>query len=571
MRNENDQLYFPMLVFTLLLTAVGSVFLVQMTWSWGGEWDKFLKNNAPPFDAPLEMLTFLQSYYSYLETNGLWLIFLAHCLLPFLALLGVSSYLSIKILYVEGGLDKKAHVSGPQLLEGKRAIADSRHSLKKELSSDKMGAGVCLHPDIQITKRRELGNVFVFGQQGSGKSVVIKPLLKRIIDRGDHAIIYDEKREYTSLFLDANTCLISPTDERSSVWNPSLDVANEEGARLLAECFINGKDEFWIEGARLIVTGSIIYLYKLGKPWGWSHLLAVLKKPEKELIGLFEKHYPPASKIVVEGSKTTQGFSIMIMTQMAWVVSLAKAWPESHKSLFSIRSWMDGTQYKSIIIPNDALYSSISGPLFNAFMALSTQHLLSLPDCDERRVWFVLDELGNLPRNNSISKLLTLGRSKGSRVIAGVQSVSQLDEIYGLKDSETMLNLFSNIICLRLGAAGESATRASKVFGERAIQLPVVSIDNKGNRSTTYSETKENVVSVNRITQLPQSDGEVVFGFLLVSGWMNVYSLSWPVIDVPQIAKAYLPAKWLQESAKQGQNVKGKQSRRGSRGRGTSC
>jgi len=570
MRNENDQLYLQMLVFTLFLTAVGSVVLVPMTWSWGGEWDEFLKNNTLPFDAPLEMLTFLKSYHSYLETNGLWLKFSVHCLLPFLTALCVSFYLSIKILYVEGGLDKKVHVSGPQLLEGKRAIANSRHNLKKELSSDKMGAGVFLHPDIQITKRRELGNVFVFGQQGSGKSVVIKPLLKRIIDRGDHAIIYDEKCEYTNLFLDENTCLISPTDERSSVWNPSLDVVNEEGARLLAECFINGKEEFWIEGARLIVTGSIIYLHKLGKPWGWSHLLEVLKKPEKELIRLFEKDYPPASKVVVEGSKTTQGFSIMIMTQMAWVVSLAKAWPESHKSLFSIRSWMGGaTQYKTIIIPNDALYSSISGPLCNAFMALSTQHLLSLHDCDKRRVWFVLDELGNLPRNSSISKLLTLGRSKGSRVIAGVQNVSQLHKIYGREDSETMLSLFGNVICLRLGAAGEAAKKASEIFGERTIQIPVESKDNKGNCSTTYSETKENVVSVNRITQLPQSDGQVVFGFLLVSGWGNVYYLSWPVIDIPQIADAHLPAKSLQEPIKKGRSKKGKQPRRGSRG--TSC
>jgi len=571
MRGKKDQPYQEIITFTAFLTIVGSICLIPITWGWAGEWSTFLERWLA-MDGPFEFLSFARSYQLYLQSNELETVFLAYVVFPTVVLLIASAYISIKILYVDGEFDHATHISGPRLLSGGKAISDARLNLDKELSHDKRGAGVHLHPNIQITKRRELGNVFVFGQQGSGKSVVIKPLLKRIIDRGDHAIIYDEKREYTTLFLDANTCLISPTDERSSVWNPSLDVVNGEGARLLAECFINGKDEFWIEGARLIVTGSIIYLYKLGKPWGWSHLLAVLKKPEKELIGLFEKHYPPASKIVVEGSKTTQGFSIMIMTQMAWLVSLAKAWPNSHKSSFSIGLWMAGeTDYKAVIIPNDPIYKSISAPLCSAFVALSTQHLLALRDSDERRFWFVLDELGNLPENKSILSLLTLGRSKGSRIIAGVQSISQLHKIYGREDAETMLSLFSNIICLRLGAAGESAKKASEIFGERRIQLPVDSKDDKGNGSTTYSETKENVVSIDQITQCPQPDGKTVKGFLLVSGWNSVYELSWPVMNIQQIAKDYVPAIWLQNRKKPEPNSKSKSSRRGSRGRGASC
>lgn len=568
MRNENDQLYFQMLVFTLLLTAVGSVFLVQMTWSWGGEWDKFLKNNAPPFDAPLEMLAFFQSYYLYLESNGLWMMFLVHLLLPLCAMLGVSLYFSIKILYAEGGLDKATHVSGGQLLQEKRAVADGCDDLKKELSNDESGAGVFLHPNIQITKRRELGNIFVFGQQGSGKSVVIKPLLKRIIDRDDHAIIYDEKREYTSLFLDEKTCLLSPTDARGVAWNPSLDVVNEDSAKLLAECLVNAKDDFWVRGARLVVTGCLICLLNRAKPWGWSHLRKIISLEEKELLNLFHKYCPSIAKLVVEGSKTTQGFAMIIETQLNWIDVLAKAWPESHKSEFSISAFVrEESGYKRIIIPNDPLYSSISDPLCNAIIALSVQHLLALPDSDSRRLWYVLDELGNLKKNNSILKLLTLGRSKGSRVIAGVQSISQLNKIYGRENAETMLSLFSNLVCLRLGAAGESAKKASDIFGERVVELPADSIDNKGNRSTTFSEAKEKVVSVNQITQLPQSDGKSVSGFLLVSGWKNVYSLSWPISDIPKIADDYVSASWLLNSKKLKINKKENKHERGSRGR----
>ena len=458
------------------------------------------------------------------------------------------------------------------LLRNKAAIVDSCKNLKKELLNDTSGAGIFLHPKVRITKRRELGNVFVFGQQGSGKSVVIKPLLKRIIDRKDHAIIYDEKREYTELFLDNETCLLSPTDERSIVWNPSLDIVNEENAKLLAECLIDTKDDFWTRGAKLIVTGCLICLLKQGEPWGWVHLRELMIKPEKELIELFGRHCPSIAKLIVEDSKTTQGFVMIIETQLDWLDVVAKAWPDSHKSKFSISSFVRGkSDYKRIIIPHDPLYASIANPLCNAVIELSVQHLLALPDSDNRRLWYVLDELGNLKKNNSILKLLTLGRSKGSRVIAGVQSISQLHKTYGRDDAETMLSLFSNLICLRLGAAGESAKKASELFGERIIGLPADSIDNRGNRSTTYSETKENVVSVNQITQLRQSDGKSVAGFLSVSGWGNVYFLNWPVIDLPKVAAEYLPAKWLQVPVRKVRYKEGKQARRGSRGRGASC
>src|SRR5690606_17958141 len=146
-----------------------------------------------------------------------------------------------------------------------------------------------------------------------------------------------------------------------------------------------------------------------------------------ELKQLLAGCHPSASKLIEEESKTTQGFMTVLATQVGWMETLARAWPSSHESSFSISEWIAGTtSIDSVIIANDPRYSAISGPLCNAFVSLATRQLLAMPDCDERRIWFCLDELGNLPKCPSLLKLLTLGRSKGARTIAGVQSVSQL-------------------------------------------------------------------------------------------------------------------------------------------------
>ena len=65
------------------------------------------------------------------------------------------------------------------------------------------------HPGFALPRASELGNFFLFGMQGSGKSTIIKGLLHQVFKRKCTALIYDEKGEYTELFLDEETCLLN--------------------------------------------------------------------------------------------------------------------------------------------------------------------------------------------------------------------------------------------------------------------------------------------------------------------------------------------------------------------------
>lgn len=533
-----------------VLTAIGTYCLLQVTWGWGSDLGEFNAHKPYIITMLMDWLSgtnlYETRYWQFIYRNELEIQWLVHLVAPFIVSLLLASTLIIWLLYVPGGRDRALHVSGTRLLKGRSAVAHAARQTKRELRRDRMGRGISLFPGIEIPMRRELDNFFIYGKQGAGKGVVGKPLVNQAINRGDWVLIYDEKREYTEIFLSDSAVLISPSDARSDVWNPSLDVDSHESAGSFAECLISeaGKDPFWVNGARQILTGCLIYLIDRKKPWGWRQLDEVLGLSTSDLKRLLTTHLPIAAKLVEEDSKTTQSIMAVISTQLNWISSLAKIWPSSHKGTFSVSNWLDedGSR-KVVIIANNPTFQSIASPLCTSFMTLATERLLALSDSDFRRVWFSLDELGNLKKSPNMLRLLSLGRSKGARVIAGIQSISMLREIYGEENSESMLSLFGSVITLSTGSFGDTAKKAAEALGEKVIEIPVRSIDSQGNQSYTYQQQSEQVINASDITQLPKSNHKAAYGYLLVSGWGAVYRLDWPVIDLPKKYEPYVPLK----------------------------
>lgn len=567
---QRYQLWPQIIVLNIILSVVFSCLLVPVTWQWLTDWPAF-DQHLPVLFVALKRLVIAESqewlaYREYLEASGYMNDFWLHLLLPVILSSICSIYISFKLLYIPGGRDPEIHIKGPVLLKEKNSHYHARNNYEKEVNSDPIGSGIHIHPSVWLTMRRELGNFFIHGQQGSGKGVVLKPIIKEIVERGDRILIYDEKREYTALFLNNAAVLISPTDERGICWDIGVDVTNNEQALLISECLIpsTSEDEFWVKGSRLIFAGIIIYLMKTHSSWGWEDISMMIDKTDIELKEVLSIYYPPAAKLIEEQSKTTQGFLTIIVTQLSWIITLAKAWPNSDKKGFSITEWVKNkNSAKIIIIPSDPLYSAISGPLCNALLSLITNHVLALPDSNERRIWFALDELGNLPKCESLEKWLSLGRSKGARTIAGTQSISQIYSLYGEQQTETILSLFSNVICLRLGISGSSSKKASDSFGKKTIERAVCTVDQKGNKSTTIQQFEEPIVHPEQIIHLPQANKSGVKGFLCVNGWNAVYQLLWPMPDIKKCADEYVPADWLKPSAKRTIRL----GKRGCRGR----
>jgi energy-coupling factor transporter ATP-binding protein EcfA2 len=172
---------------------------------------------------------------------------------------------------------------------------------------------------------RELGNVFIFGQQGAGKSTIIKLMLEQLLERNDSLFIYDEKREYTEQFFTGAEILISPGDKRSAYWDISKDVTDEASAKTVASVLIQGslQDKFWTDAAQVVLTGVLISLMKNGGNWSWIELKNLVFSEAETLHGLFDRHYKAGLNLVEPDSKTSLSILTTLAIQLSWLPSLA--------------------------------------------------------------------------------------------------------------------------------------------------------------------------------------------------------------------------------------------------------
>ncbi|MBF7074308.1 type IV secretion system DNA-binding domain-containing protein [Glaciecola sp. MH2013] len=482
--------------------------------------------------------------------------------IPIMAL-AFSLFISIFVVKSYKPLPQYRHIAGPLVLRGRKAFAHAKKWRKKEAGM----SGIRLHPKITISALRELGNIFIFGQQGAGKSTIIKFMLEQLLKRNDSLFIYDEKLEYTEQFFTGNEVLISPGDKRSSYWDISKDVTDEASAKAVASVMIQGatQDRFWTDAAQVVLTGVLISLMKEEKRWNWHDLSNLVFSDAHSLHERFKMHYKEGANLVEPDSKTTLSILTTLAIQLSWLPALAFHW-KSCTNGFSLEDWQNVKHSKRLIVAGNPMSYEMSSAICAALLSLLTNKIIASPDSTTERFWFVLDELGNMPKTESLKKLLSLGRSKGVRTIAGTQAISQLRSLYGIDDAETISSLFSSVFTLRTGPIGDSTKVATETMGTKKVEYRVKSFDSSGKESHSFQQTDMPVVSSEEIVHLPRSN-QKVSGYLLINGFEAVYRLDWPILKRRKIAESFIPAENSLDFSKEAPIAKPQSKNRFRRGR----
>ncbi|EHR0552684.1 type IV secretion system DNA-binding domain-containing protein [Vibrio parahaemolyticus] len=493
--------------------------------------------------APIAPLDLWQNIIQLESTD----VIIQYVLTPFILSFSVSLLFVVFCIKSRQTEKQLSHVSGPKLYLGKKAIKHARTMHKKDLKlSSITSSGVNVHPKIKITLAREQNNFLILGTTGSGKSTVFKPLVKQAIERGDNAVIYDEKGEYTESFYRKETSvLIAPWDERGAKWNISHDIKSKQDAELFAQCLIPNStnvDPLWDQGARIILVSMLMKLInQQSRTWGWSDLYKQLTFTPEVARSIFVEHYPLANSLLEPHSKTTQSFYVHIMSKLSWIEDLAKAWPKDLRIEFILSQWVKTDTTKNIvIIQADSQYQNLGEPLCNAIVSFMTKYYLSGSYSSKRRTWLFIDEFANLPRNPSISKWLELARSNGARTVLCTQSISQLHDIYGKDETSTILNLLSNVIAFRMGAAGQDAEETANIFGQYEAEIP-----NYEHRRRIGTRVERPLVRKSDLIHLSQPTQKGVEGYMQMPGWRSVYKLRWPLFKDIKSAPKKIPANWL--------------------------
>ena len=441
----------------------------------------------------------------------------------FIPTLAVSSSVYGCWLYFGRLIDPYTLIEGRTKKEGTAAAKASKVATASEVKFS--GYGLKIHENLTFARHQELTSfLFLAGQRG-GKTQIISRLLQAILARsgisGDRCIIFDiVKTDFTISVpphADGSEPIIfAPWDQRSAVWSISADVVDEIGAKAFASGMIplgDSDNPMWALAARSVLVTAIMSLINThGKNWGWSELCdTCYNKSIEELKELAALHYLPARRNIEDAeSKTTQSIITNFNAFLEPVYFLSKYWGDAPKSRrFSLVRWLknDDSKYKNIIIQGNQSEQHLSQSYMKSMIELMVSTLLrpDFPQSRTRRIWWILDEVAQLGKVDSLLTIPETLASRGCGLIFACQSFSQLIKIYG-KDSAAIFNavlqtkIFGKII------GEEEQQYVLGQLGKRKIRRLNKTVSGQGNGqvnvSQNFSYDEENVMHQSELESL---------------------------------------------------------------------
>jgi len=203
---------------------------------------------------------------------------------------------------------------------------------------------------------------------------------------------------------------------------------------------------------------------------------------------------------------------------------------------FSFRDWLDQGRGSLWITWREDMLQALK-PLISCWVDVSCASVLSMADAPDRRIHLVCDELDSLEKLNYIVDAATKGRKKGLRILPGVQSLAQLNRIYGREDAFTLRNCFRSVFLCGVGELDTyTAEEFSRALGDHTV------VRRTGHRSTMGSgrtnalrQDTERLVSPAEFHLLPSLTGYVKFAGHYPVARVRLKYQTRPVVAAPMV------------------------------------
>ena len=380
---------------------------------------------------------------------------------------------------------------------------------------------------IRIPARAEAQHMQVIGDTGAGKSALLFQVLRQISSRGDSAIVYDPAREYVKRFYDPTRgdVILNPLDKRCPYWGPAEELRTRSEAKALSVSLFqppqDRKGEFFIESPQKIFAFLMAYGPTPDELVKW---MSDPEEIDRRLKGTEHAHLidPKAhqQRAGVLGSLGLVADSLRLLpkkseTSGAWT---ATEWAEKRQG------WIFLT---SLPAEREALR-----PLQSLWIDWLVLRLLNEPTVDQKRVWFVIDELASLQKLPQLHTAITENRKSRNPVVLGFQGKAQLEYLYGHL-AEVMLSQPATSVWLTTKEpnAGEWV---SKFIGKVEIErLRETHFDGtRAGRNFTLDRQIEPLVMESEISGLAD-----LHAYMKYQNYVTRFSF--PYFDMPEVAKGF--------------------------------
>jgi hypothetical protein len=312
---------------------------------------------------------------------------------------------------------------------------------------------------VRIARRHEREDILLVGDTGSGKSSLIRQLLRQVRDRKETAIVYDPAREYLPEFYDPDRddVILNPLDARMPYWSPSDEILHHAEAETLAKSLYPDRDReyrFFVESPRKLFAHLLMYRPTPEELCQWIAEadpeidIRVARTPLEEFIA---KRAPQQRSGVLSGlERVSNAFGLLPPESSNGRRWTATEWAQERKGWLFLTSTPETRERLR--------------PLLSLWLDFLVLRLTAQTGYEQRPAWVILDELASLDVLPTLPLALAESRKSNTRLVIGFQGRSQVEARYG-QEAEAMLSQPRTRIFLRTGEP-RAAEWVSKCIGE---------------------------------------------------------------------------------------------------------
>lgn len=355
-------------------------------------------------------------------------------------------------------IKKGEKYSADKYISGTRLVDNKKELIKSIKKSSRGISDVYLLKNLPLPSRSEFQGFFFHGSTGSGKTQAIMYLLDEIRALGEPAIIYDKECTIKPFFFNANTDVeLNPVSALCANWDLWAECDNplELGnlATYLIPKSVQGSDPFWVDAARTILT-SMAWKIRDRKDKSAITLLRLLLTTTLDEMRELLKGTESENLVSKEIEKTAISIKSVLATYTK-ALRYLESIDTNNAAKFSIKEWIRNaseTTNKSngwLFITSRSKYHREIKPLISLWLGLAMQGIQSLKPNSGKRIWLIIDELASLQRLEMLSDTLADIRKFGGCVAVGIQSIAQLEFLYGNQEAHAVADLLNTSVYFR--------------------------------------------------------------------------------------------------------------------------
>lgn len=360
---------------------------------------------------------------------------------------------------------------------------------------------------VPIPQSIEPQHFLLSGAPGTGKSVTLGAMLAAIRERGERCIVVDPAGEFRAKFERPGDKMLNPY-RGAGDWSPFSEMSGPWDAERLARSIIPDRpgepNSEWQHYAQQLVAAVLGVCQQSGRGYN-QDLLNYLVHSDSESLGVAIGAHPASQIFSKDAGRMAASVRAIVGTYLSPYAHLD---PSAGASSFSIQKWVrEGSGW--LWLPFTGTQRDSLKTLIASWLDVAIAGLMDLPPDRDRRVWIFCDELPSLGRIQSIQKLTAECRKFGGVAVGGVQSMSQLREVYGRDGAQSLLATFGSWLTLRAGDS-ETAEYLSRHIGEAEIKRTTQSgHTSTGNNSEGWSQqvAREAAVMPSQLMSLPDLAG----------------------------------------------------------------